>query len=161
MNLIECINSVHKGMHNLPVMAIIRSTFYWLNELFIQKSVEAHEHVRNRFTYLEFATKRVEESFRSAGNIVVNWFDRCNEMFEIRKIQRLDWQVYVYDVYKISKFYKVYRGVFVPMGDPSTWSRYDGANVITNWTLRHTAKGRPKSTCYLNEMDSRDTRAPR
>ncbi|RYR61207.1 hypothetical protein Ahy_A04g018347 isoform B [Arachis hypogaea] len=97
-NFVECINSVLKGARNLPVTAIVRSTFYRLNELFTRKSAEAHELVRNRFTYSKFATKRVEESFRRAENIVVN---------------------------------------------------------------RRTTKGIPKSTRYLNEMDSRDVRGPR
>ncbi|RYR33241.1 hypothetical protein Ahy_A10g047803 [Arachis hypogaea] len=68
--------------------------------------------------------------------------------------RHLDWQVYVHDVYKMSEICKVYRGEFVSMGDPSTWDRYEGAKVIHNWTLRRTTKGRPKSTRYLNEMDS-------
>ncbi|RYQ96213.1 hypothetical protein Ahy_B08g091859 [Arachis hypogaea] len=195
--LVECLNSVLKGTHNLPVTAIVRSTFYQLNELFTRKSVETHEHLRNGFTYLEFATKRVEESFRYAGNIVINRFDRQNEMFEVREIQdgsvytvnftqrhcdcghfqaerlpcrhilacctnqRLDWQVYVHDVYKMSKICNLYRGEFVLMGDQSTWHRYERAKVIANWTLRRVMKGRPKSTHYLNEMDSRDMRGPR
>nr|XP_025703873.1 uncharacterized protein LOC112805753 [Arachis hypogaea] len=62
-NLIECINYVLKGARNLPMTVIIRSTFYWLNKLFTRKSTEAHERVRNGFTYSEFATKRVEENF--------------------------------------------------------------------------------------------------
>ncbi|RYR53327.1 hypothetical protein Ahy_A06g028370 [Arachis hypogaea] len=115
-------NFVLKGARNLPVTTIVRSTFYQLNELFTRKSTEAHERVRNGFTYSEFATKRVEESFQQAGNIVVNRFDRRNEMFE-----RLDWQVYVPDVYKMSKICKEYRGEFVPMDDPSMWDRYEGA----------------------------------
>nr|XP_025611889.1 uncharacterized protein LOC112705268 [Arachis hypogaea] len=86
-NLVECINSVLKGARNLPVTAIVRSTFYRLNELFTRKSAEAHERVRNGFTYSEFATKRVEESFQRAGSIVVNRFDRRNEMFEVREMQ--------------------------------------------------------------------------
>ncbi|XP_072054177.1 uncharacterized protein [Arachis hypogaea] len=175
-NLVECINYVLKGARNLPVTALVRSTFYRLNELFTQKSTEAHEYLRNGFTYSEFATKRVEESFRRAGNIVVNRFDRRNEMFEVREMQdgtiytvnlaqrHCDcghFQVYVHDVYKMSEICKVYRGEFVLMGDPSTWNRYEGAKVIANWTLRHATKGRPKSTRYLNEMDSRDMRGPR
>ncbi|XP_029148851.1 uncharacterized protein [Arachis hypogaea] len=167
-NLVECINSVLKGARNLPVTAIVRSTFYRLNELFTRKSAEAHERVRNGFTYSEFATKRVEESFRRAGSIVVNQFDRRNEVFEVREMpdgsiytvnlaqrhcdcghfqverlpcrhvlaccanQRLDWQVYVHDVYKMSEICKVYRGEFVPMCDPSTWAPYEGAKVIAN-----------------------------
>ncbi|RYQ95155.1 hypothetical protein Ahy_B08g090210 [Arachis hypogaea] len=86
----------------------------------------------------EFATKRVEESFQRAENIVVNRFDRRNEMFEVREI-----------------------GEFVPMDDPSMWDRYKGAKMIANWTLRRTTKRRPKSTRYLNEIDSRDMCDPR
>ncbi|RYR52407.1 hypothetical protein Ahy_A06g027335 [Arachis hypogaea] len=54
--------------------------------------------------------------------------------------------VYVHDVYKMFEICKVYRGEFVPMGDASTWDRYEGAKVIANWTLRSATKGRPKST---------------
>ncbi|XP_015953369.1 uncharacterized protein LOC107477815 [Arachis duranensis] len=178
--LVECINSVLKGARNLPVTALVRSTFYRLNELFTRKSTEAHE-----------------RSATDSRNIVVNRFDRCNEMFEVREIQdgtiytvnlaqrhygcghfqverlpcrhvltccanqRLDWQVYVHDVYKMSEICKVYRGEFVPIGDLSTWDRYEGAKVIANWTLRRATKGRPKLTRYLNEMDSRDICDPR
>ncbi|XP_016178826.1 uncharacterized protein LOC107621310 [Arachis ipaensis] len=92
-NLVECINSVLKGARNLPVTALVRSIFYRLNELFTRKSIEAHERCRNGFTYLEFATKRIEESFRRAGNIVVNRFDRHNEMFEVRETQ--DGAIYI------------------------------------------------------------------
>ncbi|RYR49920.1 hypothetical protein Ahy_A07g036444 isoform B [Arachis hypogaea] len=165
--LVECMNSILKGAHNLFVTAIVRSTFYRLNELFTQKSVEAHEHVLNGFSYSKFVTKLVEESFRHAGNIVVSQFDRCNKMFEVCEIQdgsiynHLDWQVYLHDMYKMYEIYKVYRGEFVLMDDPSTWARYEGAKVITNWTLRCATKGQPKSTCYMNEMDLRDMRGPR
>nr|XP_025611844.1 uncharacterized protein LOC112705214 [Arachis hypogaea] len=51
------------------------------------ESTEAYERLRNGFTYSKFATKRVEESFRRAGNIVVNRFDRRNEVFEVREMQ--------------------------------------------------------------------------
>ncbi|RYR07672.1 hypothetical protein Ahy_B05g075078 [Arachis hypogaea] len=103
------------GRNSRRFLASKNTLFLVLNELFTRKSAEAHERVCNGFTYLEFATKRVEESFRRAENIVVNWFDRRNEMFE----------------------------------------------VIANWTLRRATKERPKSTRYLNEMDSRDMRGPR
>ncbi|QHN94114.1 uncharacterized protein DS421_17g598520 [Arachis hypogaea] len=164
--------AMRSGARNLPVTALVRSNFYRLNELFTRKSTEAHERLRNGFTYSEFTTKRVEESFRYAENVVVNRFDRRNEMFEVERLpcrhvlaccanQHLDWQVYVHDVYKMSEICKVYRGEFVLMGDPSTWDRYEGAKVIANWTLRRTTKRRSKSTRYLNEMDSREMRGPR
>nr|XP_025625498.1 uncharacterized protein LOC112717770 [Arachis hypogaea] len=75
-NLVECINSVLKGARNLPVLALVRAIYYWLNELFTRKSAEAHERKRAGFTYSVFAQKRIEANMQQAGNIVVHRFDR-------------------------------------------------------------------------------------
>ncbi|RYQ85294.1 hypothetical protein Ahy_B10g104815 [Arachis hypogaea] len=166
-NLVESINSVLNGARNLPVTAIIRSTFYRPNELFTRKSVKAHERVRNGFMYSEFATKRVEKSFRHAGNIDINRFDRRNEMFEVRKIQ--DGSIYTVNLaqrhcncghFQVERL--PYCHVLACCANQHLdWqARYEGAKVIVNWILRHTTKGRSKSTCYLNEMDSRDMYGP-
>ncbi|XP_016200064.1 uncharacterized protein LOC107641068 [Arachis ipaensis] len=181
-NMVECINSALKGARNLPVNAVLRATCYWLNKLFTRKSDEAHERIRNGFTYSEFATRRVKENLHRAGNIVVNRFDRHNEVFEVHEMdngsiftvnlaqrvcdcghfqverlpcrhvlaccanQRLDWQVYVNDVYKMSEIRKVYSAKFAPLGDPDTWPKYKGPKVIGNPSLMKVAKGQPKST---------------
>nr|XP_025611914.1 uncharacterized protein LOC112705294 [Arachis hypogaea] len=75
-NLVECINSVLKGARNLPVLALVRATYYRLNELFTRKSAEAHERRRAGFTYSVFAQQRIEANMKQAGNIVVYRFDR-------------------------------------------------------------------------------------
>ena len=36
-NLSECINDVLKGIQNLPIMALLTSTYFWLVELFVRK----------------------------------------------------------------------------------------------------------------------------
>ncbi|RYR72148.1 hypothetical protein Ahy_A02g006355 [Arachis hypogaea] len=111
-NLVECINSVLKGAQNLPVLALVRATYYRLNEIFTRKSAEAHEHKRVGFTYSVFAQQRIEVNMQQAGNIVVHRFDRQNDVFEVERLpcrhviaccanQPLDWQLYVHDVYKI------------------------------------------------------------
>ncbi|RYR58299.1 hypothetical protein Ahy_A05g023978 [Arachis hypogaea] len=41
-NLVLCINSLLKGGRNLLVLALVRATYYWLNELFTQKNTEAY-----------------------------------------------------------------------------------------------------------------------
>ncbi|RYR27735.1 hypothetical protein Ahy_B01g051773 [Arachis hypogaea] len=85
-----------------------------------------------------------------------------NEMFEVREMQ--DGTIYTVNLAQRHcdcGHFQVYRGEFVPMGDPSTWDRYEGAKVIVNWTLRRATKGRPKSTRYLNEIHSREMRGPR
>ncbi|XP_025653053.1 uncharacterized protein [Arachis hypogaea] len=65
--------------------------------------------------------------------------------------QRLDWQVYVNDVYKMSEIRKVYRVEFVPVGDPETWPGYSEPTLVANPTLRRTSKGQPKGPriCHL------------
>ncbi|XP_057755741.1 uncharacterized protein LOC130974919 [Arachis stenosperma] len=158
-NLVECINSVLKAARNLPVTAIVRSTFYRMNELFTQKIVEAHERVCNGFTYTEFARRELKKAFDMQETLLSTGLTgemRCLRFAKCK--MHLDWQVYVHDVYKMSEICKVYRGEFIPMGDPSTWDIYEGAKVIANYTLRRATKGRLKSTRYLNEMDSRDIR---
>ncbi|RYR73286.1 hypothetical protein Ahy_A02g007649 isoform B [Arachis hypogaea] len=82
-NFVECINSVLKGARNLPVLALVRATYYRLNELFTQKSAESHERKRAGYTYSVFAQQRIEASMQQAGNIVVHRFDRRNEVFEV------------------------------------------------------------------------------
>ncbi|XP_057733717.1 uncharacterized protein LOC130948860 [Arachis stenosperma] len=125
-NLVECINSVLKGARNLPVLALVRATYYRLNELFTWKSAETHERKRAGFTY-----------------------------------SRIDWQLYVHDMYKMTEIHKVYRFEFTPLGDAKTWPAYEGPTLVANPALRRTLKGRPKLTRYLNEIDSRDMRGPR
>ncbi|XP_025661712.1 uncharacterized protein [Arachis hypogaea] len=83
-NLVECINSVLKGARNLPVLALVRATYYRLNELFTRKSAETHKRKRAGFTYSIFAQKRIEANMQQTGNIVVHRFDRRNEVFEVR-----------------------------------------------------------------------------
>ncbi|RYQ80103.1 hypothetical protein Ahy_Scaffold1g106732 isoform J [Arachis hypogaea] len=196
-NLVECINSVLKGARNLSVLALVRATYYRLNELFTRKSAESHERKRAGFTFSAFAQQRIEASMQQAGNIVVHRFDRRNEVFEVRETttekvlvvdlarrtcdcghfqveripcrhviaccanQRLDWQLYVHDVYKMTEVRKVYRFEFTPLGDPESWPAYEGPTLVANPAQRRTSKGRPKLTRYLNEMDSRDMRGPR
>ncbi|XP_025664296.1 uncharacterized protein [Arachis hypogaea] len=196
-NLVECINSVLKGARNLSVFALVRATYYRLNEFFTRKSAETHERKRAGFNYSVFAQQRIEANMQRAGNIVVHRFDRRNEVFEVREMpngkelvvdlarrtcdcghfqverlpcrhviacyanQRLDWQLYVHDVYRMTKVRKVYRFEFVPLGDAETWPSYQGPTLVANPALKRTSKGRPKLTRYLNEMDSRDMRGPR
>ncbi|RYR29277.1 hypothetical protein Ahy_B01g053645 [Arachis hypogaea] len=46
---------VLKSAQNLPMLALVRATYYWLNELFTRKSVEAHDRKWTGFTFFAFA----------------------------------------------------------------------------------------------------------
>ncbi|RYR22430.1 hypothetical protein Ahy_B03g067711 [Arachis hypogaea] len=49
---------------------------------------------------------------------------------------------------------RVYRARFRPLKNPATWPAYHGPRFVGNPFLRRVAKGRPKMTRFLNEMDS-------
>ncbi|RYQ85801.1 hypothetical protein Ahy_B10g105409 [Arachis hypogaea] len=142
-------------------------------------------------------TSKLHANQRAAGNIQVSWFDRQNEVFEVRECpsgveyavdlrqqrcdcgefqvdrlpcrhvfaccanQRLEWQLYVHDVYKMDQVRRVYRARFRPLGNPTTWPVYHGPRFVGNPFLRRGSKGRPRMTRFLNEMDTRMLRGPR
>ncbi|RYR03295.1 hypothetical protein Ahy_B06g082168 [Arachis hypogaea] len=84
--------------------------------------------------------------------------------FQVKRIpcrHRLDWQVYVNDVYKMTEVCEVYRIEFIPLDDLETWPAYPGPKLVANPTFRRISKGRPKLTRYPNEMDSREMCGPR
>ncbi|XP_016164395.1 uncharacterized protein LOC107606906 [Arachis ipaensis] len=84
----------------------------------------------------------------------------CRHVIAYCANQRLNCQLYVHDVYRMTETHKVYRFEFVPLGDVETWPAYYGPTLVANPALRRTLKGRPKLTRYLNEMDSCDMRGP-
>ncbi|XP_029145785.1 uncharacterized protein [Arachis hypogaea] len=138
-NLVECMNSILNGAHNLPITALVKATFYKLNELFSQKRSEAEAQISAGHIFSELVTLKLHANQLASGNIQVNCFDRQNEVFKVRKMpsgleyavdlrrhrcdcgefqvdqipcrhvfaccanQRLDWQVYVHDVYKMDQ----------------------------------------------------------
>ncbi|XP_016178642.1 uncharacterized protein LOC107621118 [Arachis ipaensis] len=196
-NLVECINSVLKGARNLPVTALVKVTFYRLNELFTRKRAKAEARINAGHVFSNVVTSKLHANQLASGNIQVSCFDRQNEVFEVREMpsglefavdlrglrcdcgefqvdripcrhvfaccanQRLDWQVYVHDVYKMDQVRRVYRARFRPLGNPTTWPAYNGPRFIPNPFLRRVGKGRPKMTRFLNEMDTRMLRRPR
>ncbi|QHO48072.1 uncharacterized protein DS421_1g02510 [Arachis hypogaea] len=85
----------------------------------------------------------------------------CRHVFACCANQRLDWKLYVHDVYKMDQIRRVYRARFRPLGNPTTWPAYNGPRFVPNPYLRRVTKGRPKMTRFLNEMDTRMLRRPR
>ncbi|RYR13648.1 hypothetical protein Ahy_B04g070530 isoform C [Arachis hypogaea] len=153
-NLVECINSVLKGARNLPITALVKATFYRLNEL----QNEVFE-VREMPSGLEFAVD-LRGLRCDCGEFQVDRIP-CRHVFACCANQRLDWKLYVHDVYKMDQVRRVYRARFRPLGNPTTWPAYNGPRYVPNPYLRRVSKGRPRMTRFLNEMDTRMLRRPR
>ncbi|XP_072090453.1 uncharacterized protein [Arachis hypogaea] len=152
-NLVECINSVLKGARNLPITALVKATFYRLNELFTCKRAEAEARINAGHVFSDIVTSKLHANQLASGNIQVSCFDRQNQVFEVREMpsglefavdlcslrcdcgefqvdripcrhvfaccanQRLDWRLYVHDVYKMEQVRWVYRARIRPPGD--------------------------------------------
>ncbi|QHO04588.1 uncharacterized protein DS421_13g441480 [Arachis hypogaea] len=58
-NLVECINSVLKGARNLPVIALVKATFYIMNELFTRKRAEAEARINAGLVFSEIVTSKL------------------------------------------------------------------------------------------------------
>ncbi|XP_025661183.3 uncharacterized protein [Arachis hypogaea] len=85
-NLVECINSVLKGARNLPITALVKATFYRLNELFTRKRAEAESRITAGHVFSEVVTLKLNANQLASSNIQVNCFDRMNEVFEVREM---------------------------------------------------------------------------
>ncbi|RYR21784.1 hypothetical protein Ahy_B03g067102 [Arachis hypogaea] len=85
-NLVECINGVLKGAHNLSVTAFVKAIFYRLNEFFTRKRDDTETRVRAGHLFSETMTEKIQQNLIMAGNIMVSCFDRQNEVFEVWEI---------------------------------------------------------------------------
>ncbi|XP_029144902.1 uncharacterized protein [Arachis hypogaea] len=85
-NLVECINSILKGVRNLPVTALVKAMFYRLNELFTIKRAEAKAQINAGYVFFELVTSKLHANQCVAKNIKVNCFDRQNEVFKVREM---------------------------------------------------------------------------
>ncbi|XP_072072111.1 uncharacterized protein [Arachis hypogaea] len=159
-NLIECINSVLKGARNLPITALVKATFYMFNELFTRKRAEAEAQINAGHVFSELVTSKLNANQLALGNIQVDQIP-CQHVFACCANQRLNWQVYVHDVYKMDQVRRVYRARFRPLVNTTTWPAYNGPRFVPNPYLRRVTKGRPKRTRFLNEMDTRMLRRPK
>ncbi|RYR15807.1 hypothetical protein Ahy_B04g072752 [Arachis hypogaea] len=165
----EYMSAVLKGARNLPITALVKATFYRLNELFTQKRAEAEARINAGYVFFELVISKLHANQLAAGNIQVNYFDRQNEVFKVREMpsglkyavdlcrQRCDcdWQVYVHDVYKMDQVRRVYRARFRPLENPTTWPTYNYPQFVPNPYLRCVIKGYPRMTRFFNEMDTR------
>ncbi|RYR08810.1 hypothetical protein Ahy_B05g076649 [Arachis hypogaea] len=60
----------------------------------------------------------------------------CRHVFACCANQRLDWQVYMNEVYRMDEVRKVYRARFRPLENPTTWPVVEGPRMIPNPNLR-------------------------
>ncbi|XP_015967136.1 uncharacterized protein LOC107490832 [Arachis duranensis] len=85
-NLSECINSVMKGTRNLPVCAIVKSTYHRLNALFVQKGRQAEAQVACGQMFSQFLQKAILANREGITQVLVISHDRATSIFTVDEI---------------------------------------------------------------------------
>ncbi|CAL0324864.1 unnamed protein product [Lupinus luteus] len=98
-NLAECVNGVLKGSRALPITALVKTTYYRLNEWFMHHRNEASNMIRAGHIYCEELTKVLKENQRKATCQLVRTFCRETGVSEVEVVSRSGGrQVRVYTV---------------------------------------------------------------
>ncbi|XP_016192851.1 uncharacterized protein LOC107633765 [Arachis ipaensis] len=125
MNLSECINSMLKGTRNLPVCAIIKSTYHRLNALFVNKGQQAEAQVACGQIFSQFLQKAILANREGITQMLVTSYDRATSIFTVDEITVVGAQSrfrsYVDDVYQIENVFRVYQMEFSPLLDEESW----------------------------------------
>ncbi|XP_019423103.1 PREDICTED: uncharacterized protein LOC109360782 [Lupinus angustifolius] len=87
-NLAECINGVLKGSRALPITALVRATYYRLNEWFNEHRNEASNMVMAGHVYCEELTKVIKENQRKSTCQLVRNFSRETGVSEVEVVSR-------------------------------------------------------------------------
>ncbi|XP_057724111.1 uncharacterized protein LOC130940077 [Arachis stenosperma] len=177
-NISECVNSILKGVRNLPVCSLVKATYGKLAELFIQANLKTarcftvtlYNRDNSKFTVSETTPTG---SF-SLGSYKVSlgtqtcdcrYFQAlhypCPHALACCAYSQLTWQPYVYQVYHLSSVFSVYRMGFTPPIPEGFWPPYDGPTVIPDPTKRHPSEGRPRSTRIRTTMDEANSNRPK
>ncbi|XP_057723475.1 uncharacterized protein LOC130939381 [Arachis stenosperma] len=85
-NLSECINSELKGTRNLPVCAIVKSTYHRLNELFVLKGRQAQAQIASGQVFSQFLQKVILANREGIPQMLVTSYDRNTTIFTVDEI---------------------------------------------------------------------------
>ncbi|KAL4396694.1 hypothetical protein AHAS_Ahas01G0117500 [Arachis hypogaea] len=70
-------------------------------------------------------------------------------------------ELYVHEVYTMSKVFSIYRVGFLSPIPEGLWPPYDGPTVIPDPNMRRAREGRPRSTRIRNTMYETDHNRPK
>ena len=68
-NLVECMNFVLKGVHNLPITTLVRATYFRLVELFDTKGSDAYARKAIGYIFSKTLTTRLRENQQAAESM--------------------------------------------------------------------------------------------
>ncbi|XP_015948300.1 uncharacterized protein LOC107473261 [Arachis duranensis] len=82
-NISECVNSILKGVRNLPVCSLVKATYGRLAELFVRKGREAEAQLGTGQQFSQHLVKCIEANLKTARCFTVTLYDRDNSEYTI------------------------------------------------------------------------------
>ncbi|XP_057758259.1 uncharacterized protein LOC130978852 [Arachis stenosperma] len=166
-NISECVNSILKGVRNLPICSLVKATYGRLAELFVRKGREAEAQMGTGQQFSQYLVKCIEANLRTARCFTVTVYDRDNSEYTVAETTRTGsfslgtYRPYVHEVYRLSSVFGVYQMGFIPPIPEGFWPPYAGPTVIPDPSMRRASEGRPRSTRIRTNMDEADPNRPK
>ncbi|XP_029152384.1 uncharacterized protein [Arachis hypogaea] len=85
MNISECVNSILKGVRNLPVCVLVKATYGRLADLFVWKGREAEAQLGTGQHFSQRLIKAIEANLKALRYFTVTLYDRDNSEFIVAK----------------------------------------------------------------------------
>ncbi|RYQ89198.1 hypothetical protein Ahy_B09g095968 isoform B [Arachis hypogaea] len=82
-NISECVNSILKGVRNLPVCSLVKATYGRLAELFVRKGREAEAQMGTGQQFSQYLVKCIEANLKNSRCFTVTLYDRDNSEFTV------------------------------------------------------------------------------
>ncbi|XP_025629054.1 uncharacterized protein [Arachis hypogaea] len=82
-NIFECVNSILKGVRNLPVCVLVKATYGRLAELFVRKGKEAEAQLGTRQQFSQHLIKAIKANLKVSRCFTVILYDRDNSEFTV------------------------------------------------------------------------------
>ncbi|XP_016172830.1 uncharacterized protein LOC107615243 [Arachis ipaensis] len=162
-NISECVNSILKGVRNLPVCSLVKAIYGRLAELFVRKGKEAEAQLETTPTgSFSLGSYRVSLGSQTCD---CGYFQAlhypCPHVLACCAYSRITWQPYVHQVYRLCSVSSVYQMGFSPPIPEGFWPPYAGPTVIPDPNKRRARDGRPRSTRIRTNMDEADPNRPK
>ncbi|XP_057733051.1 uncharacterized protein LOC130948349 [Arachis stenosperma] len=85
-NIFKCINAVMKGSCNLPIMALVKLSYFHLGELFARKGSEALAQLQVGAEFSQTLMKAIEFNSKHVNTMNIYQFDRSRTNFMVEEL---------------------------------------------------------------------------
>ncbi|XP_072088143.1 uncharacterized protein [Arachis hypogaea] len=82
-NISECVNSILKGVRNLPVCSLVKATYDQLAKLFVRKGREAEAQLGTEQQFSQHLVKCIEANLKTVRCFTVTLYDRDNSEYPV------------------------------------------------------------------------------